>query len=143
MKSSRMAVLATSLAVICLALGPQPAAIASQHEEAAVRAADRWLALVDAGQAGESWREAASLFRNAISQQDWVRSVGAVRSPLGKLISRQLRSTHTMTEMPGAPDGRYVVIQYDAVYEHKKSAVETVTPMDDGGEWRVSGYYIR
>ena len=48
-----------------------------------------------------------------------------------------------MTEMPGAPDGGYVVIQYDAVYQHKKSAVETVTPMDDGGEWRVSGYYIR
>ncbi|MEE9278771.1 MAG: DUF4019 domain-containing protein [Myxococcota bacterium] len=143
MKSSRMAVLAAVLAVICLALGAQPAAIASQHEEAAVKAADRWLALVDDGQMAESWLEAASLFRNAVSQRDWERSVGTVRSPLGKLISRQVRSTHYMTDMPGAPDGRYVAIQYDAVYEHKKSAVETVTPMDDGGEWRVSGYYIR
>ena len=41
-------------------------------------------------------------------------------------------------------DGKYVVIQYDTVFEHKASAVETVTPMPDpDGVWRVSGYFIR
>jgi hypothetical protein len=49
-----------------------------------------------------------------------------------------------MTTMPGAPDGEYVVIQYQTTFEHKNSAVETVTPMlDNDGQWRVSGYYIR
>ncbi len=48
-----------------------------------------------------------------------------------------------MTSLPGAPDGRYVVILYDAVYEHKQAAVETVTPMYDGDAWRVSGYFVR
>ena len=29
-------------------------------------------------------------------------------------------------------------------FEHKKAAIETVTPtMDKGGKWRVSGYYIK
>jgi len=46
--------------------------------------------------------------------------------------------------MPGAPDGEYVVIQYETEFEKKASAVETVTPeRDKNGTWRVSGYYIK
>jgi hypothetical protein len=46
--------------------------------------------------------------------------------------------------LPGAPDGEYVVIQFEASFEKKKAAVETVTPMvDEDGEWRVSGYYLK
>ena len=45
---------------------------------------------------------------------------------------------------PGPPDGQYVVIRFQTTFEHKRSGVETVTPMleQDGG-WRVSGYYIK
>jgi hypothetical protein len=127
----------------CLALAAQPSALASQAEDAAVKAAFYWLALVDSGQTAESWRQAASLFRNAVSQEQWESSVTTARRPFGKLLSRQVRSAQYMTSLPGAPDGRYVVILYDAVYEHKKAAVETVTPMYDGDAWRVSGYFIR
>jgi hypothetical protein len=43
-----------------------------------------------------------------------------------------------------APDGEYVVIQFEASFENKKSAIETVTPMlDKDGNWRVSGYYVK
>jgi hypothetical protein len=53
-------------------------------------------------------------------------------------------STTYATELPGAPDGEYVVIQFAASFKAKKSAVETVTPMkDEDGSWRVSGYYIK
>ncbi len=49
-----------------------------------------------------------------------------------------------MTSLPGAPDGEYVVIQYNTEFENKKVAIETITPMlDDDGKWRVSGYYIK
>lgn len=48
------------------------------------------------------------------------------------------------TSLPGAPDGEYVVIEFESSFEHKKSAIETVTPMNDkDGKWRVSGYYIK
>ncbi|MGA2423709.1 MAG: DUF4019 domain-containing protein [Terriglobales bacterium] len=68
----------------------------------------------------------------------------ASREPLGKLLSRKLKSATYKTTMPGAPDGEYVVIQYDSSFEHKQAAVETVTPMlDKDGKWRVSGYYIK
>jgi ribosomal protein S17E len=36
------------------------------------------------------------------------------------------------------------VVQFTTEFEHKKGAVETVTPMaDSDGTWRVSGYFIR
>jgi hypothetical protein len=68
----------------------------------------------------------------------------SARKPLGALVSRKLKSAQYATSLPGAPDGQYVVIQYDTVFQNKSAAVETVTPMlDKDGHWRVSGYYIR
>ena len=63
---------------------------------------------------------------------------------MGKTLSRKLLSQSYQTSLPGAPDGQYVVIQYNASFEGKKSAIETVTPvLDSDGVWRVSGYYIK
>ena len=113
-------------------------------EKKAVAAADAWLKLVDSGKYAESWETAAELFRSAVDKEQWVKQVGAVRRPLGKALQRKLKSKQFTTSLPGAPDGKYVVIQYDTSFENKKTGGETVTPMmDKGGKWRVSGYYIR
>lgn len=107
-------------------------------------AARSWLALVDAGDYAQSWETAAGVFRNHISQSQWESRVSAVRDPLGKLKTRQQSSARFTRTLPGAPDGEYVVIQYDSSFEHKAAATETVTPMKDtDGRWHVSGYFIR
>ena len=68
----------------------------------------------------------------------------AFRTPLGSVISRTLKSQQYLTTLPGAPDGEYVVIQFDTSFTNKASALETITPMlDKDGAWRVSGYYIK
>ena len=68
----------------------------------------------------------------------------ATRDPLGKTTSRKLKSASYTKTLPGAPDGDYVVIQYETSFENKQSSIETVTPMlDKDGKWRVSGYYIK
>ncbi len=114
-----------------------------QPEDAAQAGAKAWLALVDQAEYAQSWEEAAAFFKGAISKEDWVKMVAGVRNPLGKRISRKVRSRHYAEELPGAPDGKYVVIQFEATFENKKRAIETVTPvLDDDGVWRVSGYYI-
>jgi Protein of unknown function (DUF4019) len=113
-------------------------------EQLAQQAAESWLALVDSGKYADTWQEAAQMFKAAVSKEKWQSMVGSVRDPLGKNTSRKLRSAKYTTSLPGAPDGQYVVIQYDTSFEHKQSAVETVTPMlDKDGKWRVSGYYIK
>ena len=106
--------------------------------------AEAWLNLVDAEKYGESWEEAASYFKSMVSKNKWTEMVGSVREPFGALKSRQFLGAKYATELPGVPDGEYVIIQYQTAYEHKKKAVETITPMKDGdGQWRVSGYFVR
>lgn len=116
----------------------------SEKEISAAVSAEKWLAMVDGGKYAESWKDAAELFRNAVSQQQWEQSLRAVRKPLGKLVTRKVKTMTYKTSLPGAPDGEYVVIEFETIFEKKKSAIETITPMmDKDGKWRVSGYYIK
>ena len=113
-------------------------------EDAARRVAEAWLQLVDSGQYGLSWDEASALFKGAIGRDQWINSVTGVRRPLGALKDRKLQSATRTRTLPGAPDGDYVVIQYEASFANKQRAVETVTPMREAdGQWRVGGYYVR
>lgn len=110
----------------------------------ALTAAAAWLKLVDDGHFDGSWNQAAALFKNAVTEEKWRESLEMVRGMFGKALSREVKSTKYATELPGAPDGEYVVIEYETEFEKKRNAIETVTPMNDpDGEWRVSGYFIR
>ena len=106
-------------------------------------AATSWLELSDDGKYEDTWTQASSLFQAAITVQDWARAVGAARGPLQGLVSRELVSAEFHRELPGAPDGEYVILIFDSVFEKKAKAVETVTVMKDGDAWRISGYFIR
>ena len=113
-------------------------------EDSAVKAAESWLALVDNSKYDKSWEEAAAYFRNVIPKEQWQHTIAAVRRPLGDVITRELYSRTSMTSLPGAPDGEYVVIQFKTSFTNKKAAIETITPMlEQDGTWRVSGYYIK
>ena len=97
-----------------------------------------WLALVDRGQTAESWDAAASNFRRAVSDAQWAAATNAIRTPLGAVVSRVLKSEQRATELPGAPDGVLAVRQFATSFERKRSAVETVTMMrDTDGRWRA------
>jgi hypothetical protein len=116
----------------------------TEKEKAAVASAEKWLAVVDEGRYEESWQEAAAYFKNTVTQDQWKQSLQVVRKPLGKLVSRNIKTTIYKTSLPGAPDGEYLVIQFVTAFENKASAIETVTPMfDKDGTWRVSGYFIK
>ncbi len=122
----------------------QPMPWQAAAEKKAVTAAEAWLALVDEGNYAESWSEAADYFRKALSEAKWVQTMDAFRKPLGKLVERKVESARFTPTMPGAPDGKYVIIRFRSSFQNKKSAVETITPMmDEDGQWRVSGYYIK
>jgi hypothetical protein len=130
--------------LLCISLLYAFAAAQAKPEQAAQQSADAWLALVDSGKYAESWDEAASVFKAAVSKDQWQQMLRSARDPLGKLVSRKVKSANYTRSLPGAPDGEYVVIQYESSFEHKQSAVETVTPMlDKDGRWRVSGYFIK
>ncbi len=112
--------------------------------EDGIAAGNSWLAVVDAAQYDESWEQACAFFKGVVPKEQWVTQVAGVRGPLGSVLSRELASAEYATELPGAPDGEYVVIQYRTKFQNKATAIETVTPMrDPDGVYRVSGYYVR
>jgi hypothetical protein len=139
-KKTRSVLVAFAIAAVLCG----PVVSAGDKEEAAVKVAEAWLGLVDAGEYSKSWKQASVLLQGAVTEESWERAMGAVRTPLGKVIRRTVASAQYATELPGAPDGEYVVIQFETSFEHKRNAVETVTPMlGGGGTWEVSGYFIK
>ena len=113
-------------------------------EKLGIESAQAWLEFVDIEKYTESWEEAAEYFKSAITKEKWGKAIQAVRNPLGKVVSRKLKSQKYTTSLPGTPYGEYVVIQYYTTFEKKKAAIETITPiLDKDGKWKVSGYYIK
>ena len=134
--------------MIAIALGVLVLSVCAWAQEANTKEAEEaaltWLALVDKADYGTSYDEASSFLKSAVTKEQWEKSLHASRGAFGKLVSRKLKSAEFKTSLAGAPDGKYVVIQFEASFEKKKEAAETVTPMvDKDARWRVSGYFIR
>jgi Protein of unknown function (DUF4019) len=146
----------TCVIALLVALGAAGGVALAGPEDAAQAAGESWLRLVDGGDYAGSWSQAAPVLKSAVQQADWAEMVRGARAPLGQLASRKLKSREytekapTTTRVVGGKvytwsgPGKYVVIQYDAAFAEKASAVETVIVMmgPDGG-WRVSGYSVR
>jgi len=130
--------------VLSLCLGCISAQAEDSPEKAATAAAEAWLGQVDAENYAAGWREASTYFQGAVTEKAWVESLNGVRKPLGKLASRKLKSAQHTKSVPGAPDGDYVIMQFDTSFENKKAAVETVTFLQEkDGKWKATGYYIK
>jgi serine/threonine protein kinase/type II secretory pathway pseudopilin PulG len=114
------------------------------EQTAAVKEAEKWLAGIDAGNYADSWTNAAEFFQGAVTQDKWVQALESVRNPLGKLEFRTVDSAVTETQMPGASDGKYIVMQFETVFTRKKLATETVTfVLEKDGQLKADGYYIK
>ncbi|QHE93544.1 DUF4019 domain-containing protein [Pandoraea fibrosis] len=121
-----------------------PAADINRDVRAALEGANLWLGLTDINRGTQSWEQAAPVFQRAISAEDWAQSLQAARLPLGKVKSRKTKDAVFTRTLPGQPDGEYVVIQYDTVFEKKAEAHEMVTMVFGiDSRWRVAGYLVR
>lgn len=135
-------------AALSTALGHTPSAAftaaAGLPEKDGVAAAQTWLAGIDAGNYAQSWKESAMFFRKAITENGWSAALTTARKPLGEVKSRKLLNAKSAKSLPGAPDGDYVVMQFDTSFAAKEKAVETVTFMKEpDGSWKAAGYFIR
>ena len=116
----------------------------TRQQEDALAAAENWLTMIDHGEYAKSWQEAGAYFKTAITEGEWVQSMQEVRKPLGKLISRKVKSLAPKTSLPNTPEGKYVAIQFEISFGKGKSGLETVTPqLERDGKWRVAGYGIQ
>jgi hypothetical protein len=131
--------------ITLLALLAASAVIAQDTKtEPAQKSADSWLALVDKGDYAATYEQASSTFKAAIAKDKWVDTLKTVRSPLGKLVSRKLQDARYTRQLPGVPDGEYVLVQYQTSFENKQESAETVVmQLEKDGAWKPSGYFIK
>jgi Protein of unknown function (DUF4019) len=117
---------------------------APDEASAAREAATVWIQKIDTANYSGSWESAASVFKGAVSVQQWEKAAKSVRAPLGSVRKRTEKSATNTRTLPGAPEGQYVVFQYDTGFENKAATAETVTVTQDrDGSWRVAGYFIK
>ena len=134
----------SALVILTCVLGAQSTQAQEPATKAAQLSAETWLSLIDNKNYAASWDVAATLFKNAIAREKWGTSVQTARAPFGPLQSRTLKSATSTTTLPGAPDGEYVVFQFNTSFEQKQAALETVTTIrEKDGTWHVGGYFIK
>src|ERR1019366_7729260 len=76
-----------SVILICVVTASTRLLADDAHDAAkqeARQAAESWLALVDSERYDDSWSAASSLFRKAVSQEQWQSAVRAARDPFGQ-----------------------------------------------------------
>ncbi len=130
--------------VACGVLALSVGSCSNDQTMPAKSAAEAWLKIVDSGNYAQSWDVAANLMKTTVAKEQWQQILNSNRAPLGSLISRKLTSAEYKQELPGAPAGQYVVLQYESNFEHKSSVIETAAPtLDRDGNWRVSLYYLK
>ncbi|WP_454718417.1 DUF4019 domain-containing protein [Caulobacter segnis] len=115
----------------------------SATDKASAAPAEAWTKLLDRQRWSESWKASATSFKSKITEASWVSMVQPLRAQLGSVSSRSLKSVQITTTLPGAPDGNYMIVQFDTAFANKSDAVETVVLSREGAVWAVSGYFIR
>jgi para-nitrobenzyl esterase len=106
-------------------------------------AARAWLGLIDSKSWEQSWSAAGTIFKSQISAAGWASASQHAREPLGALSSRSLKSVIKTSSLPGAPDGQYEILQFQASFAQKSDATETVVLAHEPSGWKVDGYFIR
>ena len=112
--------------------------------EAATEAALSWLELVDAGDYGASWEATPGVVQNAVTQEQWSSSIGQARSQIDPVGERTRTDARYTTDIPGAPEGEYVLLRFSTEASGDRTVTETVVPMkQEDGSWKVSGYFVQ
>lgn len=130
----RVAVLVVLLAV---------AAAAAEHdkEKASVAAAEKWIALIDAGKFADSWEETAASFKAKVKKEEWSTALEESRRSLGPVVSRKLQARYH-SRVPGSPDAELASVLFEANRTNTKMLIETVILVNDrDGQWRVTDYF--
>ncbi len=122
---------------------PAAAADASTagDEKAARAAAEAWLALVDAGNNGQSFSEAAALFRGTLDQAGWERAVHGVRDPLGKVILANAQDGEILDDTAGRP-GRTIRGAQVRHALRKEAGCNRDGHADQGTRWAMARFRI-
>lgn len=118
--------------------GPEPVSATRSEAEAAARAAEDFLELIDESRWAESYAATGAQFRKANTLKVWTEVSERVRLPLGKVLTRDI----VRNEFVPAPPNGYQLVKFASSYADGTSQVESVSLEWENGAWKVVGIVI-
>jgi hypothetical protein len=113
-------------------------------DKSAVDAAKKWLEIVDKGNTGPLWDDAAKPLKTSVTRAKWISGLRDARKPYGRLESRRMTKFARTHDLPEAPSADYAIVEFDSTFaKGRKAAEQVIWMLESDGVWRVSGYYIR
>lgn len=118
--------------------GAEPVSGTHSEAEAAARAAEDFLELIDESRWAESYAATGAQFRKANTLKVWTEVSERVRRPLGKVLTRDI----VRNEFDPAPPNGYQLVKFASSYADGTSQVESVSLEWENGAWKVVGIVI-
>ena len=135
--ASPLSVLAPA-AVTETVAGVEPASATLSEAEAAARAAEDFLAMIDESRWAESYAATGAEFRRLNTLKAWTDVSARLRPPLGKLVTRNI----TGNEYVPAPPAGYRLVKFRSAYAGGTTQTESVSLAWEDGAWKVAGIVI-
>ena len=104
--------------------------------------AERWLALLDAGDYEEAFEHESVRFRIAGTQKQFVRYMQGRRAPFGRVEARKFIGAAHLKKLVGMPDGIYEGVLFKSTFQNKSVAAERVILAREAERWQVIDYRI-
>ncbi len=104
----------------------------------AISEAQLFLEHLDAMDGAYVWSAGTPIFQARYDQDKWITLQQLLRMSYGALVSRQLKAIHYKQSYYSAPDGYYIIVQFDSSFTNKQKMVETVI-LDAGDPvlWKI------
>lgn len=129
--------------ILIVLLAGVASALQTDREKAALAAAEKWLALVDAGKYADSWRETAEAFRGRVEQKSWEQRLRSDRGSEGACVARNFISSAFQKSPPKTRSSDCIAIRFNTSFQKRKYALERLTlVLDKDEQWRVADYLI-
>src|SRR5262245_19948355 len=110
-------------------------------DDAPRAAAASWMAIHQSGDYAKAWDQAGPLLKGKLTKQEWIDASERIALFNGKVLSRTIKSVEVVDRLPGFPEGKHAIVEFDTQFAANGTKVEVmVLGLEPDGVWRVSAY---
>jgi hypothetical protein len=136
----RLPAAAAFLLTLLLSACDSPAT--TRDEQAALAAAERWLALSDSGDHAAAWNLSSTLFRYSVSKENWDTNMTRYYRMFGVPDHRDFIAAKFTPSVPGGEPGDHVVIEYRRRIKAGETILEVLFMHRTRDGWRTALYRV-
>src|SRR5262245_56307177 len=95
-------------------------------DDAARAAAASWIAIHQSGDYTKAWDQAGPLLMGKLTKQEWMDASERIALFNGKVLSRKIKSVELVDRLPGFPEGKHAIVEFDTQFAANGAKVEVM-----------------